>query len=240
MDEKVALKQDIITRFGTPCAVIDLDVVEANITRAQRLCDEAGVANRPHIKTHKSPILAQMQIEAGARGITCQKLGEAEVMLDAGITDILIATNLLGAARSGRLSSLQRRHPLKCCADSAFTLSAYADAARSADRPLDVLIECDTGQKRAGVETSDAALALVTHIRDDPWLNFAGLLFYPPLSEVSVFDPASRIPLSAPPRLTTLVNISRAQSCCVAIPAAIIIRSLKIQVPARCSVAPLS
>ena len=181
MDEKVALKQDIITRFGTPCAVIDLDIVEANITRAQRLCDEVGVANRPHIKTHKSPILAQMQIEAGARGITCQKLGEAEVMLDAGITDILIATNLLGAARSGRLSSLQRRHPLKCCADSAFTLSAYADAARSADRPLDVLIECDTGQKRAGVETSDAALALVTHIRDDPWLNFAGLLFYPPL-----------------------------------------------------------
>ena len=181
MDEKASLKNDIITRFGTPCAVIDLDVVEANIARAQRLCDEVGVANRPHIKTHKSPILAQMQIAAGACGITCQKLGEAEVMVDAGIDDVLIATNLLGAARSGRLASLQRRHPLKCCADSGFTLAAYADAARSANRPLDVLIECDTGQKRAGVATPNGALALAAHIRDDPWLNFTGLLFYPPL-----------------------------------------------------------
>ena len=89
------MKTKIIREFGTPCLVIDLDVVERNIQRAQKLCDEAGVANRPHIKTHKSQLLAKMQIEAGARGITCQKLGEAEVMADAGITDIIIATNLL-------------------------------------------------------------------------------------------------------------------------------------------------
>ena len=103
------LKNAIIENFGTPCPVIDLDVVERNIERVQRLCDEAGIANRPHIKTHKSPLLAKMQIEAGATGITCQKLGEAEVMADAGITDIVIAPNLLGAARSGRLAALQRR-----------------------------------------------------------------------------------------------------------------------------------
>ena len=83
-------------------------IIKKNIFRAQKICDAAGVANRPHIKTHKSPLLAKMQIDAGARGITCQKLGEAEVMAEAGIDDILIATNILGAARSGRLASLQK------------------------------------------------------------------------------------------------------------------------------------
>lgn len=175
------LKQAIIENFGTPCPVIDLDVVQRNITRAQALCDAAGVANRPHIKTHKSPVLAKMQIAAGARGITCQKLGEAEVMANAGITDIIIATNLLGAARSGRLSALQRRVPLKVCADSSVTLDAYSKAAQQAERPLDVLIECDTGQKRAGVETPGEALALAQTIQADPALRFAGLLFYPAL-----------------------------------------------------------
>ena len=161
--------------------MIDLDVVERNIARAQQLCDAAGVANRPHIKTHKSPILAKMQIAAGAQGITCQKLGEAEVMANAGITDIVIATNLLGAARSGRLAALQRRVALKVCADNPVSLSAYSEAAQRAERPLDVMIECDTGQKRAGVETPREALALAQIIRDNPWLNFAGLLFYPAL-----------------------------------------------------------
>ena len=175
------LKNAIIENFGTPCPVIDLDVVERNIERVQRLCDEAGVANRPHIKTHKSPLLAKMQIEAGAKGITCQKLGEAEVMADAGITDIVIATNLLGAARSGRLAALQRRVGLKVCADNPVTLSHYAQAAAQAERTLDVMIECDTGQKRAGVETPGEALALAKIIRDDPNLNFVGVLFYPSL-----------------------------------------------------------
>ena len=68
-----ALKTEIIENFGTPCSVIDLDVVERNIMRAQRLCEKAGVANRPHIKTHKSPILAKMQIAAGAKGINLPK-----------------------------------------------------------------------------------------------------------------------------------------------------------------------
>ena len=175
------MKMEVIKNFGTPCLIIDLDVVERNIQRAQKLCDEAGVANRPHIKTHKSPLLAKMQIEAGARGITCQKLGEAEVMADAGITDIIIATNLLGAARSGRLAALQRRIALKVCADNPVALDAYSNAARESGRPLDVMIECDTGQKRAGVETPGEALALAQIINNDPMLNFAGLLFYPAL-----------------------------------------------------------
>jgi len=176
------LKNDIIENFGTPCAVIDLEVVERNIANAQARCDSVGQKNRPHIKTHKSPILAQMQIDAGAQGITCQKLGEAEVMANAGITDILIATNLLGAARSGRLAALQKRLPLKVCADNPVSLTAYAAAAADANRAMDVLIECDTGAQRAGVETPEEVLQLAELIRADPMLEFAGLLFYPPLS----------------------------------------------------------
>lgn len=182
MSESIhTLKDAIIENFGTPCSVIDLDVVERNITKVQSLCDNAGIANRPHIKTHKSPMLANKQLASGARGITCQKLGEAEVMVDAGITDIIIATNLLGAARSGRLSALQKRVALKLCADNPVTLEHYATAAKNAGRAIDVLIECDTGQQRAGVETPAEALKLAQMIKADPMLNFSGLLFYPPL-----------------------------------------------------------
>ena len=92
------LKIRIAAEFGTPAVVIDLDRVERNIARVQAACDAAGVANRPHIKTHKIPALAHMQIEAGARGITCQKLGEAEVMADGGIDDILVSYNLIGSS----------------------------------------------------------------------------------------------------------------------------------------------
>ena len=175
------LKTEIIETYGTPCPVIDLDIVERNIATAQRLCDEAGVANRPHIKTHKSPILAKMQIATGAKGITCQKLGEAKVMADAGISDILIATNILGAARSGTLAALQSEVALKVCADNPVSLDAYAQAAAQAGRVMDVVIECDTGQKRAGVETPKEALALAQLIKDNDWLHLAGLVFYPPL-----------------------------------------------------------
>ena len=175
------LKSSIIGQFGTPCSVIDLDIVETNIHRAQQICDAAGMANRPHIKTHKSPFLAKMQLEAGASGITCQKLGEAEVMADAGIYDILIATNILGAARSGRLTKLQKKIPLKVCADNSVSLKEYSKAAQAANRPLDVLIECDTGQKRAGVEKTSEALNLIKSIIEDKWLKFIGLLYYPTL-----------------------------------------------------------
>src|SRR5579863_9707291 len=97
------LAAKIAREYGTPIAVIDMDRVERNIARVQKACDAAGVANRPHIKTHKSPALAKLQIEAGAKGITCQKLGEAEVMADAGIDDILI--------RDRKSTRLNSSHP---------------------------------------------------------------------------------------------------------------------------------
>src|ERR1700743_2058426 len=107
----------IAREFGTPVAVIDMDRVERNIARVQKTCDEAGVANRPHIKTKKSPMLAKMQIAAGAKGITCQKIGEAEVMADAGIDNILISYNLLGEEKMARLGALQAKAKLTGAAD---------------------------------------------------------------------------------------------------------------------------
>src|SRR5215475_13075546 len=98
------LAAKIAREYGTPCAVIDMDRVERNIARIQTACDAAGVANRPHIKTHKNPTLARMQIAAGAQGITCQKLGEAEIMANAGIDNILISYNLIGEEKMARLS----------------------------------------------------------------------------------------------------------------------------------------
>ena len=105
MSKTKSIKKDIINQFGTPCAVVDLNILEKNITRVQKICDKAGVSNRPHIKTHKSSEIARMQVDAGASGVTCQKVGEAEVMAAAGIKDILIATNVLGAAASGALAA---------------------------------------------------------------------------------------------------------------------------------------
>ena len=101
------LAAKVAREYGTPCAVIDMDKVERNIARIQAACDAAGVANRPHIKTHKSPMLAKLQIAAGAKGITCQKLGEAEVMAEAGVKSMLIANQIVGAPKISRLVAVQ-------------------------------------------------------------------------------------------------------------------------------------
>ena len=173
------LKEQISREFGTPAVVIDLDRVDKNIGRVQGVCEAAGVANRPHIKTHKSPVLAKMQIAAGASGITCQKLGEAEIMADAGIENILVSYNLIGAARSGRLAALRKRADVTICADNPVTLAAYAEAAAAAKAPIGVVIECDTGRKRAGVETPKEVVDLARIVRDTDGLEFRGLLLYP-------------------------------------------------------------
>jgi len=173
------LKARVAAEVGTPAVVVDLDKVEANIARVQRLCDAAGVANRPHIKTHKSPVLARMQLAAGARGITCQKLGEAEVMAEAGLDDILISYNLLGEEKLGRLGRLLARTRVTVAADNPTVIGGLPRAAEIAGRALGVVIECDTGRRRAGVETPGEAVSLARQIRDTPGLELAGFLFYP-------------------------------------------------------------
>jgi D-serine deaminase-like pyridoxal phosphate-dependent protein len=174
-----SLAARIAREYGTPAAVIDLDRVERNIARVQVACDTAGVANRPHIKTHKSPLLARRQIEAGAKGITCQKLGEAEVMADAGIDDILISYNLLGDEKMARLAALQAKANMTVAADNAVVIDGLPKAAAISGRPLSVVIECDTGRQRAGVETPAEAIALARQIAASQGLTFAGFMLYP-------------------------------------------------------------
>lgn len=175
-----ALAEEIARTYGTPAVVIDLDKVEANIARLQAACDAAGIANRPHIKTHKSPELARLQREAGARGITCQKLGEAEVMADGGLDDILISYNILGEEKLGRLGALQRRVRMIVAADNPVTISGLPKAAEIAGRNLEVVVECDTGRERAGVETPAEAVELAKLIAGSKGLTFAGFMMYPP------------------------------------------------------------
>src|SRR6516164_4974551 len=173
------LAAKIAREYGTPVAVIDMDRVERNIVRIQAACDAAGLANRPHIKTHKSPMLAKMQVAAGALGITCQKLGEAEVMADAGIDDILISYNLLGEEKMARLAALQARAKMTVAADNPTVVASLTQAAAASGRPLSVVVECDTGRKRAGVETPAEAIALAREIAASRGLTFAGFMLYP-------------------------------------------------------------
>ncbi|MFO1175226.1 MAG: D-TA family PLP-dependent enzyme [Paracoccaceae bacterium] len=163
----------------TPMPVIDEDRLAANIGRAQAYMAAHGKAFRPHIKTHKIVEVARAQIAAGACGLNCQKLTEAEVFADAGFDDILITYNILGPARLARLKALNDRvGRLTVVADSDTTVAGYA-AAFDADRPLRVLVECDTGGGRVGVQTPEAAVALAERIVAVPGLRFEGLLTYP-------------------------------------------------------------
>ena len=173
------LAAKIAREYGTPCAVIDMDRVERNIARIQAACDAAGVANRPHIKTHKSPMLARMQVAAGAKGITCQKIGEAEVMADAGIDDILISYNLLGEEKMARLAALQAKATMTVAADNSVVIADLPKAAAASGRPLNVVVECDTGRQRAGVETPAEAIALAREIAGSKGLTFGGFMLYP-------------------------------------------------------------
>ena len=113
-----------IGSLDTPVATVDLDAVERNIARMQGYCDEHGLAFRPHIKTHKLPALAHMQVRAGAVGITCQKLGEAEVMEAAGLRDILLSFPLVGAAKAERLAALAGEATAVAAALPSFTCPA--------------------------------------------------------------------------------------------------------------------
>ena len=175
-----ALSERIAREFGTPAVVIDLDRVERNIARVQAACEAAGVANRPHIKTHKSPVIAKMQKEAGASGITCQKIGEAEIMAEAGLDDILISYNLLGEDKMGRLAKVMERASVTVAADNPTVVAGLPRAAELSGRTLNVVVECDTGRKRAGVETPAEAVTLAKDIASRSGLSFAGFMLYPP------------------------------------------------------------
>lgn len=163
----------------TPAVLIDLDIVERNIRRCQEQCDKLGVRVRPHIKTHKLPLLAHAQLAAGAVGVTAQKIGEAEVMADAGIDDILISYNIVGHRKLERLRRLAERCRLSVVADSAEVVAGLARTFADGKSELGVLVECDTGMQRCGVLTPEDALELARQISSSPGLRFAGVMTYP-------------------------------------------------------------
>ncbi|WBU55210.1 D-TA family PLP-dependent enzyme [Paracoccus sp. SCSIO 75233] len=166
----------------TPAVLVDLDVAEANIARFQDHCDRHGLKLRPHIKTHKLPMLAKQQLAAGAIGITCQKISEAEAMISEGsIDDVLITYNILGAEKLSRLRELATRVRLSVVADNAAVVAGLSQAFTDAPEPLRVLVECDTGAGRCGVATPEAAADLAALIDRQPGLHFAGLMTYPPV-----------------------------------------------------------
>ena len=169
-----------IDEIDTPAILIELDKVEANLRRAQAYADAHGLVLRPHIKTHKIPAFAKRQMALGAIGITCQKLGEAEVMADAGIPDILLTFNLLGAAKLRRLLALARRVRLMVTLDNQAVAHGLSEAFAASGSALRVLIECDTGADRCGVQSAAEVLALAQAIDRLPGLELAGLMTYPP------------------------------------------------------------
>lgn len=174
----------------TPAPLVDLAIVDANLKRMQDYCDQHGIALRPHIKTHKSIAMARRQLALGARGITCQKLGEAEVMADAGIDDILISYPLIGKEK--RLAALAARAKMTVAIDSAAALETAAEAAALAQSEIAVLVEFDSGAKRTGVVTVEEALALARKITDTTNLTFAGLMTYPANENTAAFVKAAR------------------------------------------------
>jgi len=167
------------SQLDTPAVLIDLDRAEANLKRAQDAADRAGIALRPHIKTHKLPYFAKRQMELGAVGITVQKLGEAEVMADAGLTDLLLTFNIIGAAKLRRLKALHERITIRVVADSKDCVAGLAATFTDPHKPLGVFVECDTGMGRCGVQSPAAALDLARQILAAPGLVFAGLMTYP-------------------------------------------------------------
>ncbi|HWL51663.1 MAG TPA: alanine racemase [Chthoniobacteraceae bacterium] len=177
-----------IAELETPALLIDLDRLERNLERWQRFCAERGVRNRPHVKTHKIPEVARMQVESGAVGVTCQKLGEAEAMADGGIGDLFLPYNVVGEAKLERLSGLHRRvERLRVAADSREVGEGLERMAAKAGKPLEVMVECDTGMHRVGIGSPEAAVELAAWIASRAVLKFAGFCTYPANDEATAF-----------------------------------------------------
>ncbi|HNS51592.1 MAG TPA: alanine racemase [Anaerolineae bacterium] len=162
----------------TPCLVVDLDKLQRNIDEMARRARQAGMALRPHVKTHKTPAIAHLQMKAGAVGITCAKLGEAEVMASAGIEDIFVAYPIVGADKVERLLNLALWVPrVSTSVDTLPAARALNAAAIARRQHLDVVAEVDTGYCRTGVAPGEPLLRLVQELTSMPGLRFKGLMY---------------------------------------------------------------
>ena len=170
-----------VADLDTPAVTVRLDVMEDNIRRVQAHLSRHGIANRPHIKTHKIPAIGAMQLQAGAVGITCQKIGEVEVFADAGVgDDVLLTYNVLGRQKTDRLMALARRlRSLAVTLDNEVVARGLSEAAVRHGADVTFVVECDTGFGRTGVQTPQAALDLARTAMRLPRMQFGGLMTFP-------------------------------------------------------------
>jgi D-serine deaminase-like pyridoxal phosphate-dependent protein len=167
--------------LDTPAVTVRLDIMESNIRRVHGHLARHGIANRPHIKTHKIPALGKLQMAGGAVGITCQKLGEVEVFTDARVADdVLLTFNVIGRAKTERLAALSRRlRRLAVVFDNDVVARGLSEAARTHRVEIPFLVECDTGFGRNGVQSPEAAFELARTAMALAGLRFEGLMTFP-------------------------------------------------------------
>ena len=166
------------TELPTPALTIDLDILERNLDRMAKMCREQGVGLRPHIKTHKTPELARMQVERGAIGLTAAKVGEAEVMAEAGLDDILVAFPIFGAEKLRRLAAIAKTRRVILSLDDEATARELSKAASAQGATVGVLVEFDAGFHRCGLRPGPDLVALAKRIESMPGLKFRGLMTY--------------------------------------------------------------
>ena len=167
-----------LAEVDTPALILDLDAFEHNLKLLNDSLAGRDIKVRPHAKSHKCPDIALRQIALGAVGVCCQKVSEAEAMVDGGVKDVLIANEVIGVAKLKRLAALSKRAKIAVCADHADNVAALDDAARVAGVTLHVLVEVNVGANRCGVEPGEPAFALAKKIHDCKNLRFAGLQAY--------------------------------------------------------------
>jgi 3-hydroxy-D-aspartate aldolase len=168
-----------LVEVDTPALLVDLDAFEANLDRMAAAIADAPVCLRAHAKTHKSPVIAKMQIERGAVGVCCQKVSEAEIMVRGGVGNVLVSNQVIGEHKLARLAALASEADwLGLCIDSRQGVDQASAAAAEAGVTLKALVEIDVGAGRCGVEPGQDALALAQAISDAPGLAFAGLQAY--------------------------------------------------------------
>lgn len=165
-----------VNELPTPSILVSQPRVLANIDRMQELADRRGIRMRPHAKTHKSPVVARWQIDRGAIGICCAKLGEAEVFAEAGFTDIRVPYPL-NPVNAPRVLALLERTTLSFIVDHRDVARQWSEVMTRAGRTVDVLVKVDVGFHRCGIDPDPAtAVPFIVDVANLPGLNLKGLL----------------------------------------------------------------
>ena len=162
----------------TPALLLDLNAFECNLKLMHDSLGGRGIKLRPHAKSHKCPEIALRQMALGAVGVCCQKVSEAEAMVDGGVNDVLIANEVVGVTKIRRVVALAKRAKIAVCVDHTDNVSALDAAAREAGVRLSVLVEVNVGANRCGVEPGEPAFKLAQHVHASKHLRFAGLQAY--------------------------------------------------------------